>query len=145
MNGTIQAPWYGGPAVQYPNNDDTIFIACQAFGTVPVNDGSQWPTEIPLNSVCYVRDLSPTNSVNGLWTFNLSFTKGGPAITINSTNASPHMFGLPHAYRSSNPDVYQSNGYDYMYEVTYPVFWLHAIATSNDPVHGLNQVAGFTH
>ncbi len=139
MNGTPKGPWYNPGALFHPQDNDaiTIFVA---QGLTIVNDGSQYPTELALNQTYYIRDLSPAKSSTGPWTFNLSATKGGAAIVIHSSNSSRAIYGLNENYISSNPDVLDSCGPDFLRQVGDTINWIHAVASNAK----LNAIAGFT-
>ncbi len=140
MSGNLAQPWYNqNLRVPPPQNNDAI--RCQsALGLTPTNNGSQWPPELTLNTLYYVRDISPSGSSSGPWTFNLAATKGGPAIAISSTNMSPQMMDLGYAYISSNPDQINAFGPDYLWQVSIPHFWVSAIGANAK----LNAFARFT-
>ena len=143
MNGTIKAPWYNQRGAGMPPQDNDAILCMVQQGLTIVNDGSQYPPELTLNQVYYIRDLSPASSVTGPWTFNLATTKGGPAITISSSNSSPKMFDLNPNYIPSNIDPLDSYGPDFLRQVGDSVNWIHAVAISSGP-NGVNQFAGFT-
>jgi hypothetical protein len=140
MDGTLRAPWWGGPPPNPQNND--AFTCLVGVGLVPVNDGTQWPPELTLNTTYYIRDLSPSNSPTGPWTFNLALSKGGAAIAISSSHTGSGI-DFHSNYVSSNPDQKNSHGPDYMRQVGATIFWLHAVATSGG-ANGVNQFANFT-